>query len=67
MIKHRSSQRYVSRSQLALYVGCSVSTICRLERDGVLHPARLGSRIFFDLAEIDQIMKKRRETRAVPK
>jgi len=59
MSKH-TSERYASPARTAEYLGASVSTIVRLEKKGVLHPTRLGRRVYFDLAEVDEVMAAKR-------
>jgi excisionase family DNA binding protein len=50
------AQRYASPATTAAYLGASLSTVNRLAKESVLHPTRIGRRVFFDLAEVDEVM-----------
>ncbi len=55
-----SSQTYLSRHQLALRWGCSLSTVRRMEKSGELVPTRLGPRTHrFSMAQIEAIEKSK--------
>ncbi len=65
MNEHKS-ERYASPARTAEYLGASVSTVVRLEKKGVLHPTRMGRRVFFDLTEVDEVMAARRAGKERP-
>jgi excisionase family DNA binding protein len=55
------SRRYASPATTAAYLGASLSTVNRLAKESVLHPTRIRRRVFFDLAEVDEVMAARRD------
>jgi excisionase family DNA binding protein len=55
-MNQRTIQRYASPATTAAYLGASLSTVNRLAKESVLHPTRIGRRVFFDLVEVDEVM-----------
>jgi len=63
-MNNHTLERYASPARTAEYLGASLSTIIRLEKKGVLHPTRIGRRVYFDLVEVDEVMAAKREAKA---
>ncbi|MBP3762578.1 MAG: helix-turn-helix domain-containing protein [Bacteroidales bacterium] len=49
--------RWVDREDVKQILHTSTSTIKRWERLGLLHPSRMGRRIYYDAGEVDRVLE----------
>ena len=55
----------IPRYDAAKAMGISVDTLDRLERDGQLHPVRIGVKVLYDPNELRAFVKRLKEGRYV--